>query len=184
MQRRAIMQSKRSGLTAAGLLLALMLCGSGCQKSEATHRVLLIGIDGAAPHLAFTWAKSGELPNLDEIARAGAVGKLEAHFPLLSPRIWTSMATGKNPDRHGITSWVTKDPEVLRLLTGRDRKVPALWNILSAAHRGVAVVNWLDTQPPEKIEGIMVSDFAIPGRRRGREAFGACCGTRGHAAPG
>jgi len=68
-------------------------------------------------------------------------------------------------------------------LTGRDRKVHALWNIATALGLEVGVVNWLNTQPPEEISGVMVSDFAIPGERRGREAFGGGFASLGKGGP-
>ena len=60
----------------------------------------------------------------------------------------------------------------VRLLLSSDRRTHALWNIVSDAERRVAVINWWNTFPPEVIEGVMVSDHAVPGeveRRRSRD---------------
>ncbi|MCZ6766622.1 MAG: alkaline phosphatase family protein, partial [bacterium] len=43
-------------------------------------------------------------------------------------------------------------------ISGRHRKVKALWNILSEQGLGVAVVNWMATWPSEPVNGFMVSD--------------------------
>jgi predicted AlkP superfamily phosphohydrolase/phosphomutase len=97
-------------------------------------------------------------------------GKLRSAHPIVSPRIWTTIATGKRPAKHGILHWVQVDEEGgYKLLLGSDRKGPAIWNIASAEGLTTGVVNWLDSYPPEKIRGIVVSDFAIAGTRAGRE---------------
>jgi predicted AlkP superfamily phosphohydrolase/phosphomutase len=83
------------------------------------------------------------------------------------------VATGKNPARHGILGWVTRDAEgSIRLYGGQDRRGHALWNIVSDAGLEVGVVNWLNTYPPERIRGVMVSDHALPGEAQGRRNLG------------
>jgi predicted AlkP superfamily phosphohydrolase/phosphomutase len=158
-------------LALALVVTGLIACG---QEQEPRGRVLLIGIDGAAPRLVDPWIEQGRLPHLAGIARAGVSGTLLSHRPLLSPRIWTSIATGKAPSKHGIHQWVHPDEKgMLRLYKSSDRQVHALWNIASEAGLTVGVVNWLTTYPPEVIEGVMISDFAVPGERKAREGLGA-----------
>ena len=171
----------RSRVAVVGLGIALALGGvAACRCGEpdgATPavaaprgRILVFGIDAATPRLVEPWMEEGLLPNLQGLAREGAWGPLASHHPLLSPRIWTSIATGKAPKRHGIESWVhRKGPRKRRLYRSTDRKGPALWNILSDRGLRVGVVNWLITYPPEKVDGVLVSDFAIPGERRSWE---------------
>ena len=156
------------------LLSTVITVAFACYDGEAPHgRVLLIGIDGAAPHLIDSWMKEGLLPNLAELAHEGVWGKLRSHYPLLSPRIWTSVATGKLPEKHGIKSWLLPTEEQrLRLFRSDDRRCHAIWNILSHEDLKVGVVNWLVTYPPEKVNGVMITNFAIPGERSGREQMG------------
>jgi hypothetical protein len=74
------------------------------------------------------------------------------------------------PDKHGITAWVHETEDGgKRLQLATDRKVPAIWNITSAFGLSNGVVNWLNSYPPEKIRGVVVSDFAIAGQRDARE---------------
>jgi len=144
----------------AGLLLLLVLLTSGCTNDEPRRgRVLLVGIDGANFRVIDPLAREGRLPNLQELAREGVHGTVHAHMPLWSPRIWNSIASGKHPKKHGILGFV--HDEVLYRST--DRKVHALWNIASDAGLRVGVVNWWNSYPPEKINGVMVSDHVIPG---------------------
>lgn len=146
----------------AAILAVLALC-SGCRDGARGGRVLLIGIDGASPRLAFPMMEEGRLPNLAAIARAGAHGPLRSIPPLYSPRIWNTIATGRPPAHHGIVAFVKPSAgEAKRLYLSHDRRVPALWNILSAQGLTNGVVNWWTTYPPERIRGVMVSDHFFP----------------------
>lgn len=150
----------RSALLAALLLvLALPSCG----PEERRRRVLLIGIDGASPRVAFPMMDEGRLPNLAAIAREGVRGRLRSVLPLYSPRIWNTIATGRPTEQHGIAAFVQKsETGEKHLYLSGDRRVPALWNILSDQGRSVGVVNWWTTYPPERIDGVMVSDHFFP----------------------
>ena len=140
---------------------AFIGCGGGVESDRG--RVLLVGVDGASPELVRSMRASGELPHFEALARAGTSGKLRSEFPLLSPRIWTTVATGRDPSVHGVESWVWKDEDgSLKLYSSADRDVPAAWNILSDAGLRVGIVNWLMTHPPEKIDGVMISDHGLP----------------------
>jgi len=146
------------------LALLLAACGALACAREASPpgRVLLVGIDGATLRIARPMLAAGRLPNLARIAREGVYGPLRAHAPISSPRIWTSMVTGKLPERHGIVSFARETPDGDQVLYGsRDRRVPALWNIASAAGLSVGVVNWWNTYPPERVDGVVVSDHLV-----------------------
>jgi predicted AlkP superfamily phosphohydrolase/phosphomutase len=166
---------RKTSRTSKFLLLSVVIAVAfACSEGRAPRgRVLLVGIDGAAPRLIGPWMDEGLLPNLAALAHNGVWGKLRSHHPLLSPRIWTSVATGKLPEQHGIESWLRPTEERrLRLFRSDDRRCHAIWNILSHENLKVGVVNWLITYPPEKVNGVMISDFAIPGEREGHEQEG------------
>jgi predicted AlkP superfamily phosphohydrolase/phosphomutase len=160
------------------LLLPLLLaCGIG---NGGTGRVLLVGIDGATLRVAGPLMAEGRLPNLERVGRIGVYGPLRSHFPLSSPRIWTSIATGKSPEKHGILGFAREVSSGQRLYLSLDRKVHALWNIASDAGLTVGVVNWWNTYPLEKIRGVMVSDHVLPGEIAGRSRItGAVSPERG-----
>ena len=69
------------------------------------ERLLLIGLDGA--DWRFIDALSGQLPNLERLKVSGAWGPPESLRPTLSPRIWTTIATGKEPKQHRILDFTT-----------------------------------------------------------------------------
>jgi predicted AlkP superfamily phosphohydrolase/phosphomutase len=113
--------------------------------------------------------QAGELPNLAAIAQQGLYGPLRSHEPISSPRIWTSIATGKMPKRHGILSFAKEGADgEKRLYRSSDRNGHALWNIVSDAGKRVAVVNWWTTYPVEIVNGVMVSDHLLAGEVQGR----------------
>ena len=155
---------------ALALGLLLIALASGCAEKPSRPRVLLVGLDGASPRIVREMFQAGQLPHLAGLADRGLFVPLRSSIPLHSPRIWASIATGKTPEKHGIDAFVTRVGEGRhRLMLGSDRRTHALWNIVSDAGRRVAVINWWNTFPPEVIEGVMVSDHALPGeveRRR------------------
>ena len=162
--------SRRRRRPALALGLLLIALAAGCADEPSRSRVLLVGLDGASPRIVREMFEAGELPHLAGLADRGLFVPLRSSIPLHSPRIWASIATGKTPEKHGIDAFVKRDEKGRnRLLLSSDRRTHALWNIVSDAGRRVAVINWWNTFPPEVIEGVMVSDHALPGeveRRR------------------
>ena len=136
--------ARASGVLAAALALCLLGCGW-----KPPGRVILIGIDGATLRIASPLLEAGRLPNLKRIADAGASGALRSFVPLFSPRIWTTIATGKVPEKHGIAGFTFDDGDGQRLYLSLHRESSALWNIVSDAGGVVGVVNWWNTYPPD-----------------------------------
>jgi len=141
------------------LLVLCAMAALGCGRSDR-GRVVVLGLDGMDPQVVDLLMAEGKLPSFATLRREGAYGKLRSSPPLLSPIIWTTIATGKTPAEHGIghfTAVNEKTGEELPV-TSRMRKVKALWNIASEAERTVAVVGWWATWPAETVNGAMVSD--------------------------
>ncbi|MEM7480719.1 MAG: tetratricopeptide repeat protein [Acidobacteriota bacterium] len=132
-------------------------------KSQARptgRKVLLIGWDGADWLMIRPLLEAGKLPHLDSLIRRGVSGELRAEKPLLSPLIWTTIATGKPVVEHGIADFLVQDPESGGLvpISSASRKVHALWTILPAFDLATDVVAWWATWPAEAIQGTMVTD--------------------------
>ena len=137
------------------------LVSEGEPQHRATGtRALLIGLDGADWNIIDPLIEAGRLPNLARLARSGVRGRLHSITPMLSPVIWTSIATGVLPSRHGIIDFLAS--------TGRDgervpvtsslRKTKAIWNMLSENGVSVGVAGWWASFPAEKVNGFIVSD--------------------------
>ena len=126
------------------------------------HRVIVIGLDGADWSLLDRLAAGGQMPNLARLMREGRTARLKSAIPLLSPIVWTSIATGVTPDQHGILDFLEVDAATGAAvpISGRSRRVPAVWNLASHAGRRVGVVGWWATHPAEEVDGFFVSDHA------------------------
>lgn len=124
------------------------------------RRVLLVGWDGADWEILEPLVRKRMMPNLARLMAEGTWGGLASIMPLLSPLIWTTMATGAGPDEHGILDFVEVDPGsgAKVPITGRQRRVPALWNIASAAGLSVNVSGWWASWPAEPVNGVLISD--------------------------
>ncbi|MEE8524902.1 MAG: alkaline phosphatase family protein [Thermoanaerobaculia bacterium] len=138
----------------------LLLASFAAGLQPAERQVLVLGLDGLDWDLVLPWVRSGDMPHLEGLMKSGTWGRMETIVPTLSPLIWTSIATGVTPDVHGILDFVEKEGRrgLMVPVTGRGRRVPALWNLASALHRTVGVVGWWATWPAERVRGVMVSD--------------------------
>jgi tetratricopeptide (TPR) repeat protein len=138
------------------LLAICMACGAPGQQD----RVLILALDGLDPEIVNLLVSEGQLPHFQRLAEQGASGRLESREPLLSPIIWTTIATGRTADVHGIGDFIAVNERTGQSVpaTSRMRKVRALWNIFSEAERSVAVVGWWATWPAEEVNGHLVSD--------------------------
>ena len=125
-------------------------------------RWIVLGWDGADWRYALPLLEAGKLPHLEAMMREGAYGDMYSFQPTWSPVLWTSVATGVDPARHGILAWgrVARGGKKERLLfTNADRRVRALWNLLSDAGRRSLLVGYHNTYPAERIEGLVVSNY-------------------------
>jgi predicted AlkP superfamily phosphohydrolase/phosphomutase/tetratricopeptide (TPR) repeat protein len=124
------------------------------------NRVLLVGWDAADWKVIHPLLDAGELPNLSRIVDGGVIGNLATLYPVLSPMLWTSIATGKRAYKHGILGFAEPDPQSgrIRPVTNLSRKTKALWNILHQAGKRCNVVGWWPSHPAEPIRSVMVSN--------------------------
>jgi tetratricopeptide (TPR) repeat protein len=143
----------------AVLAFAAAVAAVAC-RGDRPGRVILLGLDGADPATIDLLMSEGKLPNFSKLRREGAYAPLLSQKPLLSPVVWTTIATGKTPDRHRIGHFVAVNPTTGEQLpvTSQMRRVQALWNILSARDRSIDVVGWWATWPAENVRGTVVSD--------------------------
>ncbi len=66
---------------------------------------------------------------------------MQIQTPLRSPLIWTSIATGKRREKHGIFDFVVDRIDDRRIPVTRNlRRVKAFWNILSEQGIPVGIV--------------------------------------------
>jgi len=173
--------SQASRIAASCIALAAFLaCGVGGRGAPSDRgRVVVFGIDGADWAVIEPLAKNGRAPHFRRLVEGGATGTLQSMEPSASPSLWTTIATGVRPERHGIHGFVVDAAgggeeggrgeegraaaasarESVRPVTSTMRRVPAFWNILPRYGRKVGVVGWLVTWPAEPTNGFIVSSY-------------------------
>jgi predicted AlkP superfamily phosphohydrolase/phosphomutase/Tfp pilus assembly protein PilF len=123
-------------------------------------RILVLGLDGMDPRTLDLLMSEGKMPNFAKLRQDGAYGRLISSKPLLSPVVWSTIATGKTPDQHGIGHFVAIDEKTgeSEPVTSQMRRVKAVWDILSDNKKKVSVVGWWATWPAAPVNGTIVSD--------------------------
>ena len=143
------------------LLIALFVsvaCSEGeAPEDESHHPIILVGVDGLEWRVISEMIDEGDLPVFTRLMKEGTFGKLKTMRPTWSPVIWTTVATGKIPRKHGIRGFIKERGGKKRLFSNRDRKTKALWNIFSDQGRTVHSVGWWMTFPAEVVRGTMVA---------------------------
>jgi hypothetical protein len=157
-------------------------------RQGGVDRVLIIVDDGVTWDIIDALTAKRKLPAYKHLVQNGVHGHLATLSPTVSPPIWTTLATGHPPLRHGVGGFtnyaypgmkygvsVFRCPtrmmlrEIFVSLESRGfgssrplgpshRKVRAIWNIASDMNIDVGIVGWRYTWPVEKVNGFMVSD--------------------------
>ena len=129
-------------------------------SSSARRRVLLIGWDAADWKVIMPLVNAGQMPAMAALLARGAAGNLATLDPPLSPMLWTSIATGKTADAHGVLGFVSpRAGGSVGPVLGSERRVRALWEIADAAGLRSVVVGWWPSHPADPVEGAIVSNF-------------------------
>lgn len=123
-------------------------------------KVLLIGWDAADWKAIHPLMDRGLMPATQSLVEGGSMAHLATLSPVLSPMLWTSIATGKRPFKHGILGFTepTADGASVQPVSNLSRKTKALWNILNQNGKRCHVVGWWPSHPAEPINGVMVSN--------------------------
>lgn len=188
-------------LTVAALLLgSVVFAGAYLSSASAAAgpdfavvptgvRVRVIGIDGLDRRMALQMIGRGEMPHLQSLLATSAHGVLRAEPEQVPAIVWTTIATGRGPEAHGIhstgarrlpgmrtpVSMSENDPfaralgaatGLLRLgraqpATSVLREAKTFWNVASEKGLRVGVVNWWATWPADAVNGYVVTERAL-----------------------
>jgi hypothetical protein len=152
-------------------------------------RVRVLGIDGLDRRMVDLMRIDGELPRLEHLVETSAHARLAAEPEQVPAIVWTTIATGRGPEVHGIRSAgarrlagmrtsvaigqasrferaVGAAADVLRLTrtqpaTSVLRGAKTFWNVASEKGLRVGVVNWWATWPADPLNGYAVTDRAL-----------------------
>ncbi len=123
-------------------------------------KLLLIGWDAADWKIIGPLLAKGHMPALKKIIDNGVYGNMATMNPPFSPMLWSSVATGKTPDKHGVLGFIEIMPDLggVRPVTTNSRKSRAVWNILHNKGYKSNLVGWWPSYPAEPINGTVISD--------------------------
>jgi len=151
------------------------------EAAQSARRIVVVGIDGLSA--ADLTREPSLSPVLSRLARRGALGALGSLHPNEGPPLWTTLLTGRYPRDHGVLSATTYElagsKSEWHLLpkgagigllerAGLARRLPvastarrrrALWNVLDSFGVPTGLVRVWGTQPPEAIQGFVVSPY-------------------------
>jgi predicted AlkP superfamily phosphohydrolase/phosphomutase len=140
------------------------------KKPGNTGKYIIFGFDGATWELMDPLLEQGRLPNIKKLIESGVRCNFTSIYYndyIMSPVVWTTIFTGKTPEKHGITNYVlyVLEDNLLRTHstppTSSFRRTKALWNILSDFNISVGFVGLWSTWPAEEVNGFMVSDHLV-----------------------
>lgn len=157
-------------------------------------RAVVIAVDGVEVRTLTRLRQTGVLPTFDRLL-SGATAPIAASADRDPAQVWTTLATGQPPARHGIRalegrqlagvegrvgagspglSMLTTATDLLRLTrptiaSGDERRVPGFWEVASSAGLRAAVVHWWATWPADASQGTVLSDRAILRLEQGGE---------------
>ncbi|HYO13967.1 MAG TPA: alkaline phosphatase family protein [Thermoanaerobaculia bacterium] len=158
-------------------------------------RLLLVGIDTATLDALLPLASQGRLPFLAAVLRGGAYGRLESISPPRREALWTTLATGKLPYKHGViggriypASWIARGAELRLLPVGiafrswgtlggegyrvstYPREVLTLWEILPRLGIPSGMVGWPASAPVPEETAFALSERFFTGAPEPRSA--------------
>lgn len=130
-------------------------------KKPARVSLIMFAIDGATWTVIDPLLKENRLPTIAGLCEEGSYGILESFNPTLSPIVWTTIASGKPPNRHGVRNFFD---------TAKSVRTLRIWDILEQNGMNIGLFSFPVTWPPrETPNGFMFpSHFA-----RGNETYPA-----------
>ena len=131
-----------------GLECVIFVAASCWPKPEPIAvDLLMVGIDGA------TWDVIDRLdtPGIDGLEEHGQRWVLRSQQPMLSPIVWTTLATGESPAQHGIHGFNTQST---------DCRSARIWDIAAESGRRIGIYKWLVTWP---VSEPPTGGFMVPG---------------------
>jgi hypothetical protein len=150
-------------------------------------RLYVVGLEGATLDAVLPLAGEGRLPFFAAALADGAYGRLGSVPPIVTPAVWTTLATGKLPFRHQVLSRellpTPLDPghdlallpeglgfsrwgrlgRTLRPVDGNDRRALALWEMLARLDLASGAIGWPASFPSQGPTAFVFADRYFTG---------------------
>lgn len=162
------------------------------EDTPSACKLTIIGLEGASMSYVLPAVAEGKLPNFARLIEGGASGAIRTLYPNESLAVWTSVATGKLPRKHGVMGFyryrfpAVETPFNLRprgldfrtlervgvldrsAVTSSLRRTQPFWSILSRFGVETGLLRWWGSYPADEINGFVVSEYF---HRQVRERF-------------
>lgn len=113
------------------------------------EKIVILGIDAATWDIIDPLLEKGKLPALQLLIQEGVRLNLRTIQPMISPMIWTSIASGKLPNKHGVKDFVA---------TAHSVRSKRIWDILQENGYSMGLMEVMVTWPPQKVNGFWIPD--------------------------
>jgi len=126
------------------------------------NRILIIGLDGASPHLVKRW--QDDLPNLRRLMAEGTSGTLWSVVPPRSIPAWYCFVTGMNPAKLGVFGFSQRRPGTYDYTFANFSfcQAPPFWEWLNRCGISAGILHVPGTFPPRPVDGFLVSGWPAP----------------------
>ena len=114
------------------------------------NKVIFVGLDCATYWIVEKLVAEGQMPNLARLMQTGSTFHTETDEPVISPVVWSSIASAKLPEKHGIKSFHA---------TSATLKTKRIWDFFLDHGFSVGIMGHFVTWPPKKVKGFMIPDL-------------------------
>jgi predicted AlkP superfamily phosphohydrolase/phosphomutase len=125
-------------------------------------KILVIGLDCAAPEILFGHEKLGNIRGLMD---AGCWGRLESVNPPITVPAWMCMSTSRDPGSLGVYGFrnrIDHSYDGLSIVDSRSIRELAMWDQVAREGGRSVVIGVPPSFPPRKVNGVSVSCFMTP----------------------
>ena len=137
------------------------------------RRVLAIGLDAAEPGLIERWIADRTLPHLRRLRETGSYRRLGSSAGWLSGSPWSTFATGRPPQEHGIYHHLQWRPELMNAMRPAPDWLPIspFWRELGAPDKRVIALDLPMGYPPVPIAGLEIAGWTSHDSLGGRASW-------------
>jgi len=125
-------------------------------------KILVIGLDGAAPELLLG---DDRLSTIRSLMEAGCYGRLESVVPSTNVPGWMCLSTGQDPGSlgvYGLRDRADHSYKGLGVVDSRSITAPAIWDQVAGEGGKSILIGVPPGYPPRKVNGISVGCFLTP----------------------
>ncbi len=143
-----------------GLLIAIacpvgsFLSGRPLALDKDKPVTVIFGADGVSWERIDELTAKGQLPAWQALQKQGTRIDMESIEPLMSPILWTTIASGVGADKHGVHTFYASSASV---------EVPRIWDVVEQNGGRAGLLGWPVTWPPRPINGFMIPSLFARG---------------------